>query len=164
MVGWCWKEVWMKGWEKKTRTREDGWEDRRVWKQEEDDGKRRHNASVKKKIKIREAPLAISLHPSLFLHIPLPPHPLFLSGSHSILLCPTPLLFTPFFPFCPFYTHLPSLLLLLTPSLLCLLIRAGGTIVPLLPVFGNPGLKQSLFTQAVAQPGPSSSLQRAKSD
>lgn len=59
----------------------------------------------------------------------------------------------------PFSTYLPSPLLLLTPSLVRLLIRAGGTIVPLLPLFGNPGLKQTLFTQAVAQPGPSPSLQ-----
>lgn len=59
----------------------------------------------------------------------------------------------------PLFTYLPSPLLLLTPSLVRLLIRAGGTIVPLLPLFGNPGLKQTLFTQAVAQPGPSPSLQ-----
>ena len=65
----------------------------------------------------------------------------------------------PLLPSCPLFTHLPSPLLLLTPSLVRLLIRAGGTIVPLLPVFGNPGLKQSLFTQAVAQLGPSPSLQ-----
>ncbi|CAB1455602.1 unnamed protein product [Pleuronectes platessa] len=66
--------------------------------------------------------------------------------------------YPPVLPSCPFFTHLPSLPLLLTPSLARLLMRAGGTIVPLLLVFGNPGLKQSLFTQAVAQPGPSASL------
>lgn len=129
-------------------------------------GKRRKKK--KKKIKIRGAPLAISLHPSL-LSSPSPshPHPLFLSGSHSLLLSPTPLLLSffstplPFFfsPLAPFSPTSLSPLLLLTPSLVCLLIRAGGTIVPLLPVFGNPGLKQSLFTQAVAEPGPSPSLQ-----
>lgn len=125
LVGWCRTDVWMKGWE------DDVWEYRRIWKQEEGGGKRRHNASVK--MIIREAPLTI--------------------------FSPTPLLFTPLLPSCPFFTHLPSPLLLLTTSLVCLLIRAGGTIVPLLPVFGNPALKQSLFTQAVAQPGPFPSLQ-----
>lgn len=71
-------------------------------------------------------------------------------STHSVSPTYTSLVFTPLFT--PFFNYLPSPLLLLNPSLCCLLIRAGGTIVPLLPLFGNPGLKQTLFTQAVAQP------------
>lgn len=104
------------------------------------------------------------LSASLSFFPPPPPNPssvpiwfplaLAVSPPHTSLFFSPPLL-----PSCPLFTHLPSPLLLLTPSLVCLLIRAGGTIVPLLLVFGNPGLKQSLFTQAVAQLGPSPSLQ-----
>lgn len=111
----------------------------------------RHSASVRKRAVDQKHLLpspAIPLQPNLCqdpTHSCSPPHLLFLP--------PPPLLS------CPFFTYLPSPLLLLTPSLVRLLIRAGGTIVPLLPLFGNPGLKQTLFTQAVAQPGPSPSLQ-----
>lgn len=67
--------------------------------------KRMHNASVEKKRRIREAPLTVSLHPSLFFHHPLQTHPLFLSGSHSLLLSPPPhtslFFFTPPSPLLP---------------------------------------------------------------
>lgn len=64
---------------------------------------------------------------------------------------------------CPFFTYLPSPPLLLSPSLVRYLIRAGRTMVPLLPLFGNPGLKQMLFTKAVPHPRPSPSLQPSPS-
>lgn len=87
-----------------------------------------------------------------------PSHPILCSCQVPTCFCTSPHLFffTPLLSSCPF---LPSLFLLLTPSLVRLLMRGGGTMVPLLPMFGNPGLKQSLFTQPVAQPGPSPSLQ-----
>lgn len=110
----------------------------------------------KQKIRIWVVHLTTSLHPSLF---PLtPPTPSsFLSGSHPPAL-PLLFFFSPFSPLAPFFTYLPPLLLLLIPTfLVCLLMRAGGTIVLLMPVFG---LKQSLFIQAVAQPGPSPSFQQ----
>lgn len=123
-------------------------------KTEEYESKRKTQCKCEKKSRRSEAPLAFSRHPP-------PTHSL--SGSHSLLFSPTPLVFTPpLLLSCPFFTYLPSPLLLLTPSLVRLLIRTGGTIVPLLPLFGNPGLKQMLFTQAVAQPGPSPSLQQGQ--
>lgn len=87
-----------------------------------------------------------------------------LLGSHSLLLYPTSLIFTPpHLSPCPLFTYLPSLPLLLTPSLVRFLIRAGRTMVPLLPLFGNPGLKQMLFAKAVPHPRPSPSLQLSPS-
>lgn len=84
-----------------------------------------------------------------------PPQPiLYYVPTHS----PPHLLFLPL-PFSPLSPISPVSLLVLTPSLVRLLIRGGGTIVPLLPLFGNPGLKQTLFTQVLAQPGPCPSLQ-----
>lgn len=149
-----WWEEHIGGWEG-----DDSWGDTRIWKQ--DGGKRRHNESVERKNRDEDQKgTACHLPPSLFFSTSPPSlNPLLLSGSHPLLISPTPLLFSPALPSCPFFTHLPSPLLLLTPSLARLLMRASGTIAPLLPVFGNPGLKQSLFTQAVAQPGPSPSLQ-----
>lgn len=62
--------------------------------------------------------------------------------------------------FSPIY---PSPPLLLTPSLVRFLIRAGRTMVPLLPLFRNTGLKQMLFTKAAPHPRPSPSLQPSPS-
>lgn len=128
---------------------------------EEDGGKRRQCKCEKNRSEKRLSP-----SPSI---------PLFFSTSpsHHILCfcqvstrscCAPHLFFLPPFPLLPLLHPPPFPASAPHPHLLCLLIRAGGTIVPLLALFGNPGLKQSLFTQPVAQPEPSSSLQWAKSD
>lgn len=92
-------------------------------------------------------------------HLSIPLQLLSLQGSPSLLLYPASLIPPPHLSPCPFFTYLLSPPLLLTPSLFPFLIRAGRTMVPLLPLFGNAGLKQMLFTKAVPHPRPSPSLQ-----
>lgn len=135
---------WLRRW-KNMGTKGRWWDTIQVWKKDQD------QSSTS-----RHLPPSLSFSP-----LP-PPTPSYVPVRFPIApaLPHTASFYPPLLPSCPFFTHLPTPLLLLTPSLgHRLLIRAGGTIVPSLPVFGNPGLKQSLFTQAVAQPGPSPSLQ-----